>query len=486
MSQKVSVTKDISPYYGTFSGGDIIAYALFPDSNPIVLGELTTVTYSIHRDKTPVRPLGRISPKGFANGTRTVAGTLIFTVLTKHVINKLRTASQVKGLLGDIKRFKTDELPPFDIIISFGNEYGASAKMAIYGVTIVDEGKVMSIEDMYTENTMSYMAHDIDLMDDISQNDFITSSRSRTLLSKLTHVNAKFTINSNGSLTTLDVVNPRDEYIYQPVNVIPTSNTKLNIVARDPATLVFLRDAIIRITLPDSSFLYGKTDANGIAAIIVTTSGFNSMPVSIQATLGVFTNTVSNVTVREGQVNTHTIWIERADFNTLDKVSFYENSPLWPSSGPQALPNLSILCYNKNGDLLDDPVMIQYSYHLEPDPTDFDYISKDILKTYNLEITRRRDGLRSMLTTRGYSAELNYMLPSLLSSPSAYPASSEEFLPHPNPLIPGSIPLPLPKTFELTGAKHYIITISAMVTQTLNDLKIFRTAQWSKSTKVLR
>jgi hypothetical protein len=33
--------------------------------------------------------------------------------------------------------------------------------MAIYGVTVVDEGQTMSVDDMITENIMSYMARDI-------------------------------------------------------------------------------------------------------------------------------------------------------------------------------------------------------------------------------------------------------------------------------------------------------------------------------------
>jgi hypothetical protein len=54
-----------------------------------------------------------------------------------------------------------DMMPPFDITISMRNEYGNGATMVIKGVVIVDEGQVMSIEDMITENTMSYMAMDI-------------------------------------------------------------------------------------------------------------------------------------------------------------------------------------------------------------------------------------------------------------------------------------------------------------------------------------
>jgi hypothetical protein len=62
------------------------------------------------------------------------------------------------------KNMKTDEMPPFDINITFMNEYGNSATLNLYGVHILTEGQTMSIEDMITENTMQYIAMDIDLM----------------------------------------------------------------------------------------------------------------------------------------------------------------------------------------------------------------------------------------------------------------------------------------------------------------------------------
>ena len=54
-----------------------------------------------------------------------------------------------------------DMLPPFDIVLSFFNEYGLGAKMKIYGVTIVDEGQTMSVDDLITEQTYVYMARGI-------------------------------------------------------------------------------------------------------------------------------------------------------------------------------------------------------------------------------------------------------------------------------------------------------------------------------------
>lgn len=149
---------------GTFSGSDVVAYIIFPGMAAMRLGQVTTLTYSTYRETVPVRTLSRINVKGFSKGQRTIAGTMIFTVFDKHIVNQIKAnVDYIKG----IKKLKPCELPPFDIMLSFGNEYGASAKLFIYGVEVVDEGKIFSVEDMFTENTWSYMARDIDLMDDV-------------------------------------------------------------------------------------------------------------------------------------------------------------------------------------------------------------------------------------------------------------------------------------------------------------------------------
>jgi len=156
----------------SYSGADIVASITIPGNRPFVFGELQTISYSIHREKHPVRSLGRINPKGFTYGGRTIAGSLIFTVFDRHIIqnavlNELLN-SEYYAQHGDTRQLAriilADEMPPFNITISFVNEYGHSSRIAVYGITIVDEGQVMSIDDIITENTMSYMAQGIDLM----------------------------------------------------------------------------------------------------------------------------------------------------------------------------------------------------------------------------------------------------------------------------------------------------------------------------------
>lgn len=129
------------------------------------LAEIQTLSVSTYREKYPVRSLGTTYPKGFTRGPRTIAGSMVFTVFDKNVLYELLAADPSEF---DADRlFSTaiiDQLPPFDITISFANELGQLSRMTIYGVEFVSEGQTMSIHDLFIENTAQYIARDIDPM----------------------------------------------------------------------------------------------------------------------------------------------------------------------------------------------------------------------------------------------------------------------------------------------------------------------------------
>ena len=152
----------------SFAGVDIQATMVLPrigdetssdDGDFIELGELQTISYSIHRENTPVRTLGHVNPRGFVKGSRTIAGSLIFTVFNEYAFYRIKEFK--KALLERNYAPLADMLPPFDVVLTFFNEYGLAAKMKIYGVTIVDEGQTMSVDDLITEQTYTYMARGI-------------------------------------------------------------------------------------------------------------------------------------------------------------------------------------------------------------------------------------------------------------------------------------------------------------------------------------
>lgn len=155
----------------SFSGADAVATMIVPvigedgrvtsDGDVIELGELQTISYSIHRENSPIRTLGHVNPRGFIKGGRTIAGSLIFTVFNEYAFYRIKKYRELLARRNGFFAPLADMLPPFDIVVSFFNEYGQSAKMKIFGITIIDEGQSVSIDDLITEQTYTYMARGI-------------------------------------------------------------------------------------------------------------------------------------------------------------------------------------------------------------------------------------------------------------------------------------------------------------------------------------
>lgn len=136
-----------------------------------VLAELQTISYSIFREKSPVRTLGSVYPRAYVRGPRTIGGSMIFTVFHKHVLHEVLSMNLGVYSTGtsdhDRYRYSTnlpDQIPPIDMSIIFANEYGAISHMGLWGVEFVQEGSTFSIEDIFTENTVQYVARDLDPM----------------------------------------------------------------------------------------------------------------------------------------------------------------------------------------------------------------------------------------------------------------------------------------------------------------------------------
>lgn len=141
--------------YNSYSGTDIVAQIVLPGEEPLIIGELQTISYSIHRENSPVRTLGHVNPISFVKGPRTIAGSLIFTVFDEYAFYRIEEYRQA---LGSGFFPLADMLPPFDVAITFHNEYGIGSTMKLFGLTIIDEGQTMSVDDLITEQTYTFMA----------------------------------------------------------------------------------------------------------------------------------------------------------------------------------------------------------------------------------------------------------------------------------------------------------------------------------------
>lgn len=158
--------------FQSFAGTDISVVAYLPiDTKNSLNGitsnkfkkfaEIQTISISSTRSVSPVRVLGRASPLAYTRGARTFAGTLVFASLNHDVFQDIYDLSILESSLYHSTSMVSDQLPPFNIVITAANEKGAAAVQGVFGITLVNYGTVYSIDDLYTEVTYSYVAQDV-------------------------------------------------------------------------------------------------------------------------------------------------------------------------------------------------------------------------------------------------------------------------------------------------------------------------------------
>ena len=171
--------------YNSYSGCDIVVTASLPKkfsnteimNNYYTLGSLQTLSVSTHQDKRPVRSIGNVNAKEYVMGPRTIAGSLVFAVFDRHF------ASEIMNDLGGA--LMPDEIPALNFTINMMNEYGRKSRMAIYGVKIINEGQVMSINDLYTENTYQFVALGMEVLtNETDKNSLGTTKKQDVIVAK--------------------------------------------------------------------------------------------------------------------------------------------------------------------------------------------------------------------------------------------------------------------------------------------------------------
>jgi hypothetical protein len=167
-----------------------------------------TVSFSVYEPRGAARALGYRGVKGFARAIRTIAGSMIFTVVEKHPLQDLFEIDAPNAYIGnrlsgwamdatssgsafDRNRISVKlatTLSPFDLMIRYVSEawnpnqarefasvtskvdpndkvgYGLqvpSAALLIQGVEFISEGQTTSINDMVTEVTYQFVARDL-------------------------------------------------------------------------------------------------------------------------------------------------------------------------------------------------------------------------------------------------------------------------------------------------------------------------------------
>jgi len=203
-------TSEFTRAYNSFSGIDIKA-----TFGTKVIGSLQGISYSISREKAPVYTMGSADPRAFARGKRGIAGSLVFVQFDDDPLMfelaNLTDDTRRLYFLSDIDDLRpqydpnsqipvagsgvaavgessvnfpgqaagaqesdvttagadqvraipwyADQIPPFDIVLTAANEYGALAIMKILGCELMNSGYGVSVDDIVSEHSFTYIAH---------------------------------------------------------------------------------------------------------------------------------------------------------------------------------------------------------------------------------------------------------------------------------------------------------------------------------------
>ena len=158
-------------YPFSFSGTDVEAYIIQGENNFYKLNSLSTVSFQVNEQKSPVRRLGYVTPVGFTRAIRTIAGTLVLTVLKDHPLyvvdgNTSRSLNTTKyhpltDFLGSNKVIQNQE---FDLLLRYQSEGNRRfySEFKIIGINLISQSMVTSVNDMVTEMVFQFMAKDFE------------------------------------------------------------------------------------------------------------------------------------------------------------------------------------------------------------------------------------------------------------------------------------------------------------------------------------
>lgn len=151
-------------HYRVFSGVDILP-VVYSAGQIQMIGNLRAVSLSTHVEKHPARSVGKQLVLGYKSDLITHAGTFVFVDFDYSPFAEI-TGLYQQDLLNDsrMRSLHIGQVPPFDIIITYQNEYGSHAYNRIFGVHIQDTGTTQSIEQLFPETSAQYYASAVDYM----------------------------------------------------------------------------------------------------------------------------------------------------------------------------------------------------------------------------------------------------------------------------------------------------------------------------------
>lgn len=204
-SAQGKIVSEFARTYNSMSGADI--KAVFADK---VFAELQAISYAVTREKAPIYTMGSADPRSYSRNKRGIAGSFVWINFDRHaLLEHFRDTWFVSDIddirpswAGDSDNFDAitstlstfglnnppgslefgaeselngsvtadqvlanpwyaDQVPPFDIVLVSNNEYGASAKMRIIGVEILNDGLGVSVDDAVIESQSTFVARSL-------------------------------------------------------------------------------------------------------------------------------------------------------------------------------------------------------------------------------------------------------------------------------------------------------------------------------------
>lgn len=169
-----SKNASVSPYRNkniSYSGVDMVVTAQLCMGNSkseyMTMGSLQTISYSVYDRMEPIHSLGNINAKDYVHTHRYIAGSMVFAVFDQHWCKEFIESYMQTAGIASSEKILTDEIPPMNLTISMGNEYGCSSRIALYSVRLFNEGMTMSVNDIYTEHTYQFVALNIDYLENV-------------------------------------------------------------------------------------------------------------------------------------------------------------------------------------------------------------------------------------------------------------------------------------------------------------------------------
>lgn len=191
-------------YRHSFSGADFSNVAWFNyydkdnnavSSSPVELETLGTISISVNEQKGDVRALGNRSVRGFTSAIRSIGGTLVFNIINDNPFNSLVKEYLRLGRLDNPWVYTTDletnyrsedfskgglsylptALPPFNILLTGSTELNLAqfstqdsnnhfevsfSNIGIYGIELISESLVISVNNILTEVAFQFKARD--------------------------------------------------------------------------------------------------------------------------------------------------------------------------------------------------------------------------------------------------------------------------------------------------------------------------------------